>query len=70
MAFNTSFKAEDGEVTVTYKEASTLFLWSEYAVVKLEEHTMFTINMVLGALSVANFEEVRLCFETGALTRE
>lgn len=67
---NTTFSSRDGDVTVSFLEAAQLYSFCDYARIDLRNETAYTVNMVIGALSVGTFASVHETFASGALTRD
>jgi len=65
---NTTFPANNGDVTVSFAEAAQLYAFCDYARIDLRNETGGTINMVIGALTVGTFAEVHESFVKGILT--
>ena len=68
--YKSTFKATDGLVPVTLAEERLLLTWCEWANVNLHNYNTFTINMVIGALSVGTgYASVTETWNTGKLNR-
>ena len=68
--YKSTYKATDGTVSITLAEERLLLTWCEWAGVNLHLYNMFTVNMVIGALSVgAGYASVTETWNTGKLNR-
>lgn len=65
-----TYTATDGVVAVTIEQAVQLYTFCEYANVDLHTFTVYTVNMVIGALSVGTgYASVTETWNTGVLNK-
>ena len=65
----TSFATTDNSVDVTFAQAAQLYTFCDYANVDLHTFSSYTVNVVIGALSVSSVQEVTLTWNTGTLNK-
>lgn len=64
-----TYTATDGVVTLTIEQAVQLYTFCEYANVDLHTFTVYTVNVVIGALSVGTVQDVTSTWNTGTLNK-